>query len=576
MSRPIVLITLSLMVGIATADVLFYERFQVPAWLDIAAWGFCFLVALVALCFWRRPARSGVQRWVFPSFIALFFATVGFMRYATYAAEVHEAWDKMERPPVNRGNPDEFDYVRWRWIQGVEDTTSWTSRLRHQALEWRAVLEDRLATTGMDEMTLAVVTATTLGDRSRIGNDTRDLYAAAGASHLLALSGLHLGVIVGWLLTWINGALILSRWRKVVAALALLFVWTYALVAGLPTSLLRASLMTSLFIIASLIQRHNASLQLLLLTVVAMLLWRPIFLFDVGAQLSCLAVAGILLFYTPMYVWIFDRWRFVVFRLERYHLMWLFTIVAVSLCAQLLTWPLVAYYFHRLPTYGVLLSVVLIPLTTALLYLSLLVLALSWLWPIAATWISGALSWIVGAQLWLMTQVTHWPGAVIHDFWSRKAEPQVVVYNNWRCPALHLIASPEQSWLLMPKPEAADSAMAYIAKSFWQRRLTKDPVVLEGMKVVAVKGFSAVMIDNGSGETAAGGTNGASVDVLWITKGFEGGRLGRLTQLYNPQLVVLDAGLAQWQRKALKEEATRVGWRVYDVAEEGALRLSLK
>lgn len=574
MPYPVVLIALSLMAGIATADVLFYQRFIVPAWLEWAAWGFCILLLLMSLLLWRRRDRSGFRSWLFPCVVMLFFASVGFMRYAVYASEVHEAWNAMERPPVNRGNPDEFDYVRWRWIQGEEDTTSWMASAKRNALAFRERVETHMVRLGMEEDTLAIMAAMTLGDRSHLDRETRDVYAAAGASHLLALSGLHLGIMVGLLLAWLNGWMLMSRWRKPLGVSIIVFIWLYAFVAGLPTSLVRAALMTSFFVLASLLRHGSAPIHYLVLTIVVMLLCRPVFLFDAGAQLSCLAVAGILVVYRPLYMRAFEHWRFQIFWLERYHLLWPAKIVAVSLCAQLLTWPLVAYYFHQLPTYGVVMSIVLIPLTTLILYLFFGILLLSCVWMGGAVFLTKGLSWLVGAQLWLMSQVAQWPGALIHDFWSRKAEPQVVVYHNRRCPALHLIASPEQSWLLMPEPEQADSGLAFIAKSFWQRRLTRRPEVLEGRSAVAVKGFKAVMID-GSGEAAGSSGERVGVDVLWITKGFEGALLGELATRYAPRLLVLDACLKPWQRKGLREDAERVGWSTYDVAEEGALRFKL-
>lgn len=575
MPYPVVLIALSLMAGITTADVFFYQRFIVPTWLDWTAWGFCLLLLLLSVLLWRRPHRSGFRSWLFPGLVMMFFATVGFMRYAGYAAKVHEAWNVMERPPVNRGNPDEFDYVRWRWIQGEEETASWLASAKGKALDFRERIETQMERLGMPDDTRSIMAAMTLGDRSHLNRETRDVYAAAGASHLLALSGLHLGIIVGLLLTWLNGWLLMSRWRKPLGVSIIVFIWLYAFVAGLPTSLVRASLMTSFFVLASLLRHGSAPIHFLLLTIVVMLLLRPVFLFDAGAQLSCLAVAGVLLLYRPLYMWAFERWRFQIFWLERYHLLWPAKIIAVSLCAQLLTWPLVAYYFHQLPTYGVVMSVVLIPLTTIILYLFFVILLLSCLWLGGAVFLTKGLSWLVGVQLWLMTQVSQWPAAVIHDFWSRKAEPQVVVYHNRRCPALHLIASPDQSWLLMPEPEWADSGMVYIAKSFWQRRLTRKPEVMEGRSAIAVNGFRAVMID-GSWETAAHNREKVSVDVLWITKGFEREQLGYLATIYDPRLLVLDASLKPWHRRRLSEEAAKEGWGVYDVAEQGALRLKLE
>ena len=225
MNRPLTQVLLSLVAGIIVSDVLFYQQNEIPKWLGMATWGLCLLVIVVALLTWSKEYRKGLGRWLFPTLVSCFFIAVGFARYAAYAEDVKEAWASMDRPPVNRGNPDEFDYVRWRWIQGVEDSASWTARLRNCALELRAALAERYAIADMDAEAQAIVVASTLGDRSQLNPQTRDLYAAAGASHLLALSGLHLSIIVGLFLVLLNGRLYLSRWRPLLGALVVLFIW---------------------------------------------------------------------------------------------------------------------------------------------------------------------------------------------------------------------------------------------------------------------------------------------------------------------------------------------------------------
>ncbi len=583
MSRPVVLMTFSLLAGILVADSLFYDFLQVPTWLHYASWGLCLFIAVLSIIIYYREKRTAllIRTSLFPLLTVIFFFTLGLERYAVIA-ERQQAWPVEEWV---RGNPDEFDAKRWRWVNGVPPKTLSGAKkegtIQQLFIQCRERVVRQLSALDIDHETLSVMMAMTLGDRSQLPRETRDLYSQVGASHLLALSGLHLGIIVGLFLTWINGPLLLSRWRRFVGVLVLIFIWTYTLMVGMPASLLRAAMMTSLFVIGSLLQRYTSALQYLMLTALIMLLWRPMMLFEVGAQLSFLAVAGILLFYRPLYMWFFDRWRYQIFWLERYHLLWPFTTLAVSLCAQLLTWPLVAYYFHQIPTYGTLLSIILIPLTTLFLYLSLGVIALSWIWPLGATWLSGGLSWLMALQLWLMSHVSRWPGAVIPDFWDRKAEPQVVVYHNRRCPALHVIASPSKSWLLTPEPDSLQQGMYYIRRDFWKRRLTKDPTVLRGSDVINIDGaLTAMMIEKGTLTDAAAEYvathKDRQVDVAWIVRGFRGGRLDELEKIIQPRLLVLDASLARWQRNALRREALRRGWRVYDVAAQGALVMKLE
>ena len=282
-------------------------------WLQPAAWGFCFVLTLVAAIFYRREARVGalLRYSAFPVITVLFFMVVAFSRYAAVAERQQQQWAAVGKP-VMHGNPDEFDFARWCWVTGRNPQYQPTAPTP-SGLQVRTRLLERLASLGMEEQTMALVAATALGDRTLLRRDTRDLYSRVGASHLLALSGLHLGIIVGLFLTWMNGRLLLSRWRWPVGMMVLLFIWTYTFVAGMPTSLLRAALMTSIFVLASLMQRYGSPLQHLLLAAIVMMLWRPTVVFDVGAQLSFLAVAGILLFYRPLYMWFFDRWRYQIF-----------------------------------------------------------------------------------------------------------------------------------------------------------------------------------------------------------------------------------------------------------------------
>ena len=115
--------------------------------------------------------------------------------------------------------------------------------------------------------------------------------------------------------------------------------------------------------------------------------------------------------------------------------------------------------------------------------------------------------------------------------------------------------------------------MYYIRRDFWLRRLTAEPVVLDMHGVKLSNGFKAMMVNSNPARRSAAPT---PVDVLWLTRGFRGGRLENLPQCYAPRLLVLDASLAGWQREALAMEAARVGWAVYDVAAQGALRLRLE
>lgn len=501
--------------------------------------------------------------------------------------------------PRNLGNPDEYDYASWLWGQGVGATVHVDARrlsvrrappdmvgrlpllwrLRLHALELRTRLGQRFAATGLDERTLAVVTAVTLADRSGITAEMRDLYAEAGASHLLALSGLHLGVILGVLLTLVYNVLVVSPWRIPVCVVAVVFTWGFTFVAGLPTSLVRAAVMTTVALTAAVLDRESPPLHHLVLTAFVMLLVNPMYLFDVGVQMSMAAVAGILLVSRPFDLWLMQHVRYVVFTLERYWLFWPFRLIQISLSAQMFTLPLSALYFHRLTLYGPLASVVLVPLTTAIIYLALLLLAVGSVWP----WLTSLLAWcvtrMVTLQLDVMQVVASWPGSVVNDFWSKKARRELVVYNNRGCPALHVIATPAESSLLMPYPERAQTGLQYVASTFWQRRLTARPKILSGIRSLSVGDLRVVMLSSplyvsgrSSMRRAQPQAETFGTDVLWLCGDFRGDAED-LGLCFAPRLVVLDASLPVALRQRLRHGLASCGVPVYDVAERGALRV---
>ena len=325
-----------------------------------------------------------------------------------------EAW--VGWPKRHRGSS--FDYALWLYVQGYSGTayfrptTNLASRggekghspsLSARRLQQRLVRAYNESGLGQEYASLA--SALTLGDRSRVSQETRAAYNEAGAAHLLALSGLHLGIIIGFF-SWLLGRRLLrfSHWRFLTVPLLTLFVWAYAFVAGLPASLVRAALMATFILLTFLLRREVQLLNSLFLAAFIMLLLRPTYLFDVGAQLSFLAVLGIGMLYSPLvdlmkyhsyaaYIW-----------LHRHHLWWAASGLMVSASSWLFTSPLVYHYFHRLTPWGIVLNLIYVPLTTVLIYACLLLLLCSLCH--APSFLLSAICYIirliVDVQMWVM------------------------------------------------------------------------------------------------------------------------------------------------------------------------------
>ena len=263
-------------------------------------------------------------------------------------------------------------------------------------LAQRAKLLDRLSESGVDGSVYAVVAAMTLGDKSQLTKELRDTYAVSGASHILALSGLHLGIIY----TLLSLLLSRRRWQVISQVVIIVCIWLFVFLVGMSANVVRSAVMITVYALLSLGHRDKMSVNTLAFAAIVMLLFNPKSLFDVGFQLSFMAVLAILLFY-PLFESVWSQQFLFGHRLFR----WLWTTLAVSCAAQIGVAPLIAYYFGRFSCYFLLTNLVVVPAATLILYLSLLVLLIPSL--------AYLLIYIVDALNQLLLWITMLPGASI-------------------------------------------------------------------------------------------------------------------------------------------------------------------
>ena len=263
-------------------------------------------------------------------------------------------------------------------------------------LERRAKLLDRLSESGVDGSAYAVVAAMALGDKSQLTTELRDAYAISGASHILALSGLHLGIIY----TLLSLLLSRRRWQMVSQIVIIVSIWLFVFLVGLSASVVRSAVMVSIYALLSLGHRDKLSVNTLAFAAIVMLLFNPMALFDVGFQLSFMAVLTILLFY-PLLESLWSQPFLLDHRLFR----WLWTMLSVSCAAQIGVAPLIAYYFGRISCYFLLANLVVVPVAALILYLSLAVLLIPSL--------AYLLIYIVDTLNQLLVSIAALPGASI-------------------------------------------------------------------------------------------------------------------------------------------------------------------
>lgn len=235
--------------------------------------------------------------------------------------------------------------------------------VRGKAQSVQTAFVKRLQSAGLSPSTLALCSALTVGKKDGLERETRLSYRQVGVSHLLALSGMHLGIVYAVLYLVLIRGVRHTRWRWFSLPLVLLCLWGYTLVAGMPVSLLRAALMLSIFTVISLMQYETDPLHPLALSAIIILLIAPADLLSISFQLSFTATFFLLALWVPL------RDKFPT-------LPWAVRLLATSCIAQVGTMPLTLYYFHQLPLLAPLLSLLVIPLTTIIIYLTLAAMAL--------------------------------------------------------------------------------------------------------------------------------------------------------------------------------------------------------
>ncbi|MDN3596333.1 ComEC/Rec2 family competence protein [Zunongwangia endophytica] len=270
-------------------------------------------------------------------------------------------------------NPHQFDYSEYMKFQGIfhqiqlsEDQILFSKNLETSFIENpRTRLLKSLNSSGFEKEELAVIKALILGDRTSISNEIYSKYASAGAIHILAVSGLHVGIVL-LLLNFILKPIRQLKWLKFLLTLA--GIWGFAILTGFSASVVRASLMFSLIAFGLQINRKVNLLNTLFSAFFVLILINPFYVFQVGFQLSFAAVFSIALFQPK-----FNKLWYPNNKLIRL----LYQTLTVSICAQIGVLPLSLFYFHQFPGLFLLTNIVILPGLGVLLISGIFILILS-------------------------------------------------------------------------------------------------------------------------------------------------------------------------------------------------------
>lgn len=277
------------------------------------------------------------------------------------------------RKPDTALNPYQFDYRRHLRRKGILyqcyiPAGCWhilsappPRGLRYRAQQIQLALLARLRATTLTPQHQGLVAALALGWRDDLSPDTQLRFRQAGITHLLCVSGLHVGIVallVGGLLSFLGCT---PHGRRIKGLLQLLAVWSFTLISGLAPATLRAAIMFSLLIVSRSLGRQYSTANTLCASALILLLVRPPLVFDVGFQLSYAAMTGIILWQEPLQqlVPVYNKEGRTTLARLFLHRLWGWA--TLSLSAQLATLPFTLYYFHQFPAYFLIANLLIVP-----------------------------------------------------------------------------------------------------------------------------------------------------------------------------------------------------------------------
>ena len=315
----------------------------------------------------------------------------------------------------NLGYPGEFDNQNYWQNKGIYEIgfISNTSNIQvvntaQQSTISPTVYRNKLTNILKSNLTgqeLALAYALILGERNLVTNETSQAFSDTGAMHILAVSGLHIGILLQIILQIFK---LFQAWitKNQATIISLILVWVYALITGFSPSIIRSVVMFSLLLLGNMKGKENAELNILAFSAFVILCWKPLFLFDVGFQLSYAAMIGIYLFYPYLKNVVVSRFKILQMIIEG---------SMVGIAAQITTLPLTLYYFHQFPNYFLLTNIALMAFSFIILLLGLFLFSFFWI-PTVQYILGTMLQKIMTLMLWIVNFFSKLPFATAKGF----------------------------------------------------------------------------------------------------------------------------------------------------------------
>ena len=309
--------------------------------------------------------------------------------------------NKIPEAIKNSGNPGAFDNKRYQHFQQIYDQvfltdSEYVSLNQHSFNHLNKFIYSLQIFTieGLrryiknDDETLGIAEALLIGYKNDLDKDLVQAYSNTGVVHIIAISGLHLGLIY-MVLLWLFDRIPFIKRFKIFKSISIIScLWIFSLLTGASASVLRSAVMFTCIIIGKTIKRQSSIYNSLAASAFILLCYNPCFLWDVGFQLSYLAIIGIISLQKPIHQLLY---------LETYLLKKIWEMSSITIAAQIITFPICLYYFHQFPNVFLISNLIAVPLSTVILFSEIILICFSWI-PFLGIYLGK----FIEVSIWLM------------------------------------------------------------------------------------------------------------------------------------------------------------------------------
>ncbi|MGB3007677.1 MAG: ComEC/Rec2 family competence protein [Chitinophagaceae bacterium] len=331
----------------------------------------------------------------------------------------------------NSGNPGGFDYKRYSLFQGITHQVFMKNnefevlpgKKEKLLKKWIYSSREKVLTILRNNIhcdkELGLSEALLIGYKDDLDQTLVQSYTNTGVVHIIAISGLHLGLIYWLLVQLLSPLRRLKKTKWLSPVLIIAGLWSFSLLAGAQASVLRSALMFSCIVLGESFSRKSSIYNTMAISAFLLLCYNPYWLWDVGFQLSYAAVLSIIIFMRPVYNWFYIKNKILDF---------IWKLNAVTIAAQILTVPLSIYHFHQFPNYFLLTNFLAVPLSSIIVLGEILLCVVAFI-PFIAGLVGKALSWLIMVMntyieriesipfsLWDGLQITIWQAVLLLCF----------------------------------------------------------------------------------------------------------------------------------------------------------------